>query len=157
MESLYDHAGGGPAFEALAAAHHVRCLADPELNHPFSHDDNKPDHVQRLATYWAEVMGGPAEYSAHNADPETAVLRLHACGEELAGWGERFAACFASAMDDAGLPDDEAFRGAMTAYMDWAVGRVMAVMPGSAEDVRRERGVPRWSWDGLVSPSPQER
>jgi hemoglobin len=151
MESLYDHAGGRTAFEALAAAHHLRCLADPELNHPFSHHDNQPDHVARLAAYWAEVMGGPAEYTAHHPDPETAVLRLHACGEELPGWGERFTACFVAAMDDAGLPADEPFRRAMRDYMDWAVRRVVAVMPGSADDVERQRGVPRWSWDGLVA------
>ena len=151
MESLFEHAGGLPAFEALAAAHHARCLADPELNHPFSHVDNHPDHVSRLAAYWAEVVGGPAEFSAHNADPETSVLRLHACGEDLPDWGERFTACFVAAMDDAGLPDDAAFRDAMRAYMDWAVRRVVAVMPGAAEDVQRQRGVPRWSWDGLVT------
>ena len=151
MKTLFEHAGGLPAFESLAAAHHARCLADPELNHPFSHHDNQPDHVQRLAAYWAEVMGGPPEYSAHHADPETSVLRLHACGEELPGWGDRFAACFAAAMDDAGLPDDEAFRIAMHDYMDWAVQRVVAVMPGAAEDVPAQRAVPRWSWDGLVT------
>ncbi len=106
--------------------------------------------MQRLAAYWAEVMGGPAEYSAHNADPETAVLRRHACGEDLPGWGERFAACFAAALDDAGLPDDEEFRAAMRDYMEWAVSRVVAVMPGTADDVEQQRGVPRWSWDGLV-------
>ena len=47
--TLYEFAGGEPAFLALAAAHHARCLADPELNHPFSHADLNPAHVQRLA------------------------------------------------------------------------------------------------------------
>lgn len=35
--SLYELAEGEPALLPLAAAHHARCLADPELNHPFSH------------------------------------------------------------------------------------------------------------------------
>jgi hypothetical protein len=52
------------AFSALATAHHARCLADPELNHPFSHGDQHPQHVERLAAYWAEVMGGPEAYSS---------------------------------------------------------------------------------------------
>jgi hemoglobin len=59
--TLHEFAGGMPAFLALAAAHHARCLADPELNHPFSHPGQNPRHVERLAAYWAEVMGGPAD------------------------------------------------------------------------------------------------
>lgn len=66
--TLFEFAGGSPAFVALAAAHHARCLADPELNHPFSHPDRHPQHVERLAAYWAEVMGGPAEFSRSCAD-----------------------------------------------------------------------------------------
>jgi hemoglobin len=60
--SIFDFAGGEPAFLALAAAHHERCLQDPVLNHPFSHP-GKPDHIERLAAYWAEALGGPARYS----------------------------------------------------------------------------------------------
>ena len=40
--TLFEFAGGEPAFLALATAHHARCLADPELNHPFSHEDLDP-------------------------------------------------------------------------------------------------------------------
>jgi hypothetical protein len=43
--SLFEVAGGEPAFRRLATAHHARCLADPELNHPFS----KPDGPGRPA------------------------------------------------------------------------------------------------------------
>ena len=61
--TLYEYAGGDAAFLALAAAHHERCLADPELNHPFSHPGQNPQHVERLAAYWAEVLGGPPRFS----------------------------------------------------------------------------------------------
>ena len=47
--TLYEYAGGEPAILALATAHHARCLADPELNHPFSHPDQHPQHIERLA------------------------------------------------------------------------------------------------------------
>jgi hemoglobin len=78
--SLYDFAGGEPAFLALAAAHHARCLADPELNHPFSHPGQHPQHVERLAAYRAEVMGGPPSYS-EKCGSESHVLRLHAADD----------------------------------------------------------------------------
>ena len=148
--TLYEFAGGESAFQALAQAHHARCLADPELNHPFSHTDNRPDHVQRLAAYWAEVMGGPAEYSAHNADPETAVLRLHAGNGDLTDLGRRFLDCFVRAQDDAGLPTDPEFRAALRAYMAWAVEDVLAY-PDPDAAIPADLATPRWSWDGLVT------
>ena len=57
--TLYEFAGGEKAFAPFAAALHARCLADPELNHPFSHPGQNPLHVERLAAYLAEAMGGP--------------------------------------------------------------------------------------------------
>src|SRR6185369_16863363 len=98
--SLYEVAGGADAFRALAAAHHERCLADPELNHPFSHPDQHPEHVARLAAYWAEVLGGPPLYSTSYGS-QTALLRMHAGNGEMSDLGRRFVACFVAAMGDA--------------------------------------------------------
>jgi hypothetical protein len=39
--------GRGDVFLALATHHHLRCLADPELNHPFCHPGQHPQHVER--------------------------------------------------------------------------------------------------------------
>src|SRR3954466_15347223 len=76
--TLYEFAGGDDAFLALARAHHARCLADPELNPPFSHPDQHPQHVERLAAYWAEVLGGGPRYSGACAGEHSGVLRMHA-------------------------------------------------------------------------------
>ena len=76
MGTLYEFAGGDTAFLALATAHHARCLADPELNHPFSHPDQHPQHVERLAAYWAEVMGGPPVLAVVRRP--VGVLQMHA-------------------------------------------------------------------------------
>ena len=46
--SLFAFAGGEPAFLALATAHHARCLADPELNHPFAH----PTSTRSTSSGW---------------------------------------------------------------------------------------------------------
>jgi hemoglobin len=145
--TLFHFAGGAPAFLALAEAHHARCLADPELNHPFSHPDGHPQHVERLALYWGEVMGGPPEYSGACGD-QSAVLHIHAGHGDMSDLGERFVRCFAQAADDAGLPSDGEFRAALDAYMRWAVDDVLAysrkdaVVPAAAR-------MPRWGWDGL--------
>jgi hemoglobin len=150
--TLFEFAGGEPAFLALAAAHHARCLLDPELNHPFSHPGQHPQHVERLALYWAEVMGGPPRYTQSCGD-HSAVLRMHAGNGDIGDLGRRFVDCFVRAADDAGLPDDPEFRATLRDYMQWAVDEVLSY---SSEDavVPSALAMPRWSWDGLQAPAP---
>jgi hemoglobin len=152
--TLFEFAGGEPAFVALAGAHHARCLADPELNHPFSHADLNPEHVARLAAYWSEVMGGPPRYSRECAD-QSFLLRLHAGNGDMDDLGRRFVDCFVAAADDAGLPEDPEFRAALRAYMEWAVEDVLAF---SAVDAVVPAGLPmpHWSWNGLQPTSSPE-
>lgn len=127
----------------LVRAHYARCLADPVLNHPFSHGGH-PQHVERLAAYWGEVFGGPvAELE------ESEVLGLHAGVGDIGDAGERFFASFLASLDEARLPDDEEFRAAMAAYMRWAVDRVVGYAPVGSVVPQREP-VPRWGWVGLA-------
>jgi len=144
--SVFEAAGGAEAFLALATAHHLRCLADPMLEHPFSHPGH-PDHIARLAAYWGEVLGGPPAYSAVGGS-EPAMLHIHARNDAPAEMGARFTACFVAAMDDAGLPDDPELRACLRAYMEWAEGQVMAYAPKAAV-VPGDATIPRWSWDCL--------
>ncbi len=143
--SIYEFAGGEQAFLALATAHHQRCLQDPVLNHPFSHPGH-PRHVQRLASYWAEVFGGPPVYS-ETAGGQSAMLGIHAGQGAEQDLGQRFVACFVQAVGDAGLPEDAEFRAVLRSYMEWAVEQVLAVSPPGSQ-VPADLPVPRWSWDG---------
>ena len=142
---MFEFAGGDPAFLELAAAHHERCLQDPELNHPFSRGVS-PQHVERLAAYWAEVFGGPARYSESHGGHST-MLEIHAGQGAGDDFGPRFVACFMQAADDAGLPDDPEFRAGIRAYMEWAVGEVVSYAPHGSR-VPASLPVPRWSWNG---------
>jgi hemoglobin len=118
--TIFEYVGGTPAFLALAAANHERCLADPVLNHPFSH--------------------------AHGGHP--GMLHVHAGQGIDAESGVAFAACFLHAVDDAGWPADAELRAVLRRYIDWAVAEVMAVSPPGSV-VPAGLPVPRWSWDGL--------
>jgi hemoglobin len=144
---LFDFAGGESAFLALATAHHERCLADAELNHPFSHPGQHPQHVQRLAYYWGEVMGGPPRYSELCGD-HSSMLQMHSGNGDMEDLGRRFVSCFVAAMDDAGLPEDGEFRTVMTNYMQWAVNEAISY-PDQDAEVPAELPMPHWSWDGL--------
>ena len=143
--SLYEFAGGEQAFLALAAAHHERCLQDPELSHPFSHGVS-PEHIDRLAAYWAEVLGGPARFT-ESFGGHSAMLEIHARQGAGPDFGPRFVACFMQAADDVHLPDDPAFRAAIRSYMEWAVEEVDSYAPSDSR-VPANLPMPRWSWNG---------
>jgi hemoglobin len=143
--SIYEFAGGDLAFLALASALHERVLADPELNHPFSQTSN-PEHLERLADYWAEVFGGPARYSGSHGG-HSGMIGIHAGKGAGDDFGPRFVACFNQAVDDANLPDDPEFRDVLRAYMEWATKDVLAYTPAGSH-VPADLAVPKWSWDG---------
>ena len=147
--SLFETAGGSEAFLRLAAAHHKRCLADPVLNHPFSHPGH-PQHIERLASYWAEVFGGPPRFSEDCGD-HSAMIYIHARMEADDEMGRRFVECFVHAIDDADLPANSEFRGALRSYMEWATADVQQYSPRDSA-VPTGMKVPRWTWDGLELP-----
>ena len=102
MTSWYDAMGGSETVLAVAHAWHERVLADPVVSHAFEHGF-RDDHTERLAAYWAEVLGGPATYSATMAD-ESHVVRLHTGNGPHDEMDRRAVDCFAAALVDAGVP-----------------------------------------------------
>jgi hemoglobin len=146
-ETIFEAAGGSQAFLNLAHAWHARCLADPIVSHAFSHGFH-PQHSERLAAYWAEALGGPPDYT-ESMGSESIVTRVHAGNGEHKEMDERAIACFAQALDDAGLPDDPRLRATLNAYFRWATERLSG-HPVSAKDVPDALGLARWSWDGPI-------
>ena len=144
-ESIYDVAGGRQAFLDLAHAWHARCLADPIVSHAFAHGYH-PQHSERLAAYWAEALGGPADYTASMGD-QSSVVRLHSGNGQHPEMDERANTCFAQALDDADLPVDPRLRSSLKAYFRWATD-AMSAHPESAEDVPAGLAPARWTWDG---------
>src|SRR5437899_12921255 len=68
-----------------------------------------PQHVERLAAYWAEALGGPNMYSDSYGD-ETSVVKMHSGNGEHDEMDRRAIACFDHALVDVGLADDGALR-----------------------------------------------
>ena len=142
--SIYEFAGGDRAWLEFTATFHELCLADPELHHPFTH--SRPEHVEHLAMYWAEVFGGPQRYSALGG--HSAMLAIHAGQGGSHELNSRFVACFMQAADEVGLPNGPEFRDTLRSYVEWAVKEVDQYSPhGSVAP--EGQPMPHWSWDGL--------
>ena len=146
MPTIYEAAGGNEGLLRLAREWHELVLADPVVSHAFSHGFHH-DHTARLAAYWAEALGGPADYSANHGD-ETFVVQLHSGNGEHDEMNRRAIACFDEALSRAGLTD-EPLRTALHDYFAWATTNSMYRYHESADDVPAGMNIPRWSWNGL--------
>ena len=148
MQSVYEAAGGSEAIVHLAHAWHERVLADDVVNHAFSHGYH-PQHTERLAAYWIEALGGPADYSGRFGD-ETSVVRIHSGNGPHEEMDRRAILCFDQALADVGLDRDERVRQVLHDYFSWATTTTMARYHDSADDVPGGLSIPHWSWEGLV-------
>ena len=146
MTSVYEAVGGDAGLLALAGAWHERCLADPVMNHPFSKPGH-PQHLERLAAYWAEALGGPASYTNAMAD-ETSVLKLHAGNGEHLEMDRRAVACFDAALTDVGIVE-EPLRAVLHDYFAWSTDR-MGQHPDTPHSVPTDEALPHWSWNGRL-------
>ena len=146
MQTVCDAAGGIDGLRRLAEAWHCRVMADEVVAHAFSHGFH-PQHVERLAAYWAEALGGPTSYSQVYGD-ETHVVRMHSGNGEHDEMDQRAIACFDLALDDVGVSAGSAVRQVLHDYFAWAT-TTMSRYHKSAADVPVGLSIPRWSWDRL--------
>lgn len=147
MPTVFEAAGGLDGLRRLASAWHKRVMADEIVAHAFSHGFH-PQHVERLAAYWAEALGGPTAYSDSYGD-ETGVVRIHSGNGKHDEMNRRAIACFDLALADVGLAGDDVLRQVLHDYFAWATTTTMYRYHQSANDVPDGLSIPHWSWDGL--------
>ncbi len=142
VPTLYEWAGGMPAFERLTEVFYRRVRSDPMVGPLFA---NMPDdHPKHVATWLAEVFGGPADYTEHHGGYPHMLskhLGLGIAEEQRARW----AGLIADSADEAGLPGDPEFRSAFVAYIEWGTRLALAnSQPGATPPPAAP--VPRWGW-----------
>ncbi len=146
---MFDAVGGAKRLRRLAGAWHDRVMADEVVAHAFSHGFHS-DHTDRLAAYWGEALGGPADYSASYGD-ETSVVRMHSGNGRHDEMDRRAIDCFDQAMEDVGITHGHPVRTVLHDYFAWATITTMSRFEDSTDDVPDGLRIPQWSWDGLQS------
>lgn len=149
MQSVYDAAGGAAGLLRLAQAWHRRVMADEIVSHAFSHGFH-PQHDMRLAAYWAEALGGPADYTGRYGT-ESAVVAMHSGKGPHPDMDARAIACFDQALSDVGYAAADQTRRVLLDYFAWAINTSMNRYHDSADDVPDGLAMPHWSWDGLAN------
>lgn len=145
MTSLYEHAGGDEGLHRLEDLFYTKVLADPVLRTLFS--ERRPHHVEHLTWFTAETFGGPDRFTRELGFDH--IIQVHRHLEITDEQRERFVALYLEALDEAGLPHDEAFREAVRSHVEF--GSQVALQNSRAKtdaELHPIREVPRWTWPG---------
>ncbi len=148
IPSLYQWAGGLPAFERLTAVFYGRLPQDPVLAPVFAGMD--PAHAQHVAHFLAEVFGGPKLYSERRGG-HPAMVRKHLGRHLSEAQRQRWVALLLECADEAGLPSDPEFRSAFVGYIEWGT-RLAVINSAPGVPPPGEAPMPAWDWGPVKGP-----
>jgi len=143
VPSLYEWAGGMPAFEKLFDKFYDKVLADDILEPVFKH--MSPQHRLHVAHFVAEVLGGPKLYSESEGS-HFEMIRKHLSRHLTQQHRKRWMELLLETADELQLPDDPEFRSAFMAYLEW--GTRIAVLNSNLDEVTESPDIPMpvWGW-----------
>jgi len=148
VPTLYTWIGGSEALNRLTARFYERVRENAVLAPIFAHMNS--EHAQHVAAFLAEVLGGPADYSAnHGGHPH--MIRQHLNRHLTHAQRREWVTLLLDTADELKMPDDPEFRSALVGYLEW--GSRLAVInsqPGAAADPNAP--MPRWGWGEVGGP-----
>jgi hemoglobin len=143
IPTLYEWAGGMPAFEKLTDVFYRKVLKDELLTPVFQHMSKQ--HQLHVAHFIAEVFGGPETYSSSEGS-HFQMIQKHLSKHLTEQHRKRWVSLLVEAADEINLPDDPEFRSAFMAYIEW--GTRIAVLNSNATnvEVNESEPMPKWGW-----------
>ncbi|MGC2403978.1 MAG: group II truncated hemoglobin [Acidobacteriaceae bacterium] len=141
--TLYEWLGGPDALSALIARFYQKVPADPLLEPLFR--DMDPAHFEHVAEFIAEVLGGPAEYSAHHGG-HAAMIRHHLGKGITEQQRQHWVRLLLETADELNLPSDPEFRSALVAYLEWGSRLAVTNSALSSDTLIDAAPMPTWGW-----------
>ena len=108
------------------------------------------DHPRFVAEFLAEVLGGPAMYSADRGGHAHMVSR-HLNRQLTEPQRKRWMTMLLESADAVGLPDDPEFRSALVSYIEWG-SRVAVINSKTGEASESNAPMPHWGWGEVRGP-----
>ena len=147
--TIYEWAGGTEAFERWLGRFYD-LVEEADTLAPLFGGTVSEEHRAHVVTWWAEVMGGPADYSAGLGG--YASMLAHHRGLAITPEQRRlFVNLLSQAADEVDLPADPEFRAAIVGYAEWGSRLAVHNSDPNADDIVPEAPVPRWGW-GVAPP-----
>jgi hemoglobin len=148
VPTLFEWVGGMPAIERLMTVFYQRVPKDALLAPVFARTSS--EHVEHVASFVAEVLGGPKTYSAdHGGHP--AMIRKHAARGLTEDQRKRWMQLLLECADECHVPDDPEFRSALVSYLEWGT-RLAVINSQPGADVSTAAPMPSWGWGVVGGP-----
>lgn len=143
MTTLLEFAGGVEAIHRLEDSFYGSVLRDPVLQPLFG--AGQPQHVDHLTAFTAESFGGADTFTRELGFAH--LIAVHRGLNITDSQRRRFVELYVSAMDDAGLPDDQEFRAAVREHVEFGSHVAMQNSNAATEaELHPLREVPQWTW-----------
>jgi hemoglobin len=156
VPTLYEWLGGAEPLRALISRFYEKVPADPVLAPLFAR--MPAEHFQHVAEFIGEVLGGPADYSAHHGGHAN-MIRHHLGKGITDEQRKRWLQLLLETADEQGLPSDPEFRSALVAYLEWGsrLAVINSALPSDAPV--GDAPMPAWNWGvpgGPYQPDPSD-
>ena len=148
VPTLLEWMGGLAALERLMEVFYARVPGDPLLAPLFA--AMSPEHVRHVATFVAEVFGGPKGYTSHLGG-HPAMIRKHAGRALTEDQRKRWMQLLLECADEVGVPSDPEFRSAFVGYLEWGT-RLAVINSQAGADVSGKAPMPAWGWGEVKGP-----
>ena len=148
VPTLYDWLGGIEALNRLTTRFYERVRDNAVLAPIFAHMNG--EHPQHVAAFLAEVLGGPAEYSAsHGGHPH--MIQQHLNRHLSQAQRREWVALLLDTADELQMPDDPEFRSALVGYLEWG-SRLAVINSQAGASVDQDAPMPKWGWGEVKGP-----
>lgn len=143
IPTLFEWAGGMPAFENLFQLFYDKVLQDPLLEPVFRH--MSPEHRKHVAYFVAEVLGGPKEYSKEGGS-HFHMISKHLSRHLTEAHRKRWMGLLLETADELNMPDDPEFRSALVGYLEWGTRIAVINSQQDSAPISEKEPMPEWGW-----------
>ena len=148
VPTLYEWMGGIESLARLTDRFYEHVKQDALLGTVFEHMG--ADHPAHVAAFLAEVLGGPAGYSArHGGHPH--MIRQHLNRHLTQEMRRRWVELLLQTADELAMPDDPEFRSALVGYLEWG-SRLAVINSQPGAQAIEDAPMPRWGWGEVKGP-----
>jgi hemoglobin len=150
IPTLYEWAGGMKTFELLFSKFYDKVLKDDLLGEVFK--NMSPDHVQHVAHFVAEVLGGEKLYTTEDGGSHAKMIGKHIGKMLTEEKRQRWMQLLLQTCDEVGLKNDPEFRSAFVGYIEW--GTRLAIINSTLTEIpiSESEPMPVWGWGETKGP-----
>ena len=150
IPTLFEWAGDMQTFETLFNKFYNKVLQDDLLKEVFK--NMSPHHVQHVAHFVAEVLGGEKLYTTRDGGSHAEMVGKHIGKMLNEEKRQRWVHLLMQTADEIGLKSDPEFRSAFVGYLEWGSRIAIINSQLTVSPMAQNEPMPKWGWGETGGP-----